>query len=233
MADFNTHVFGAAAVISLGATCTTKLLSLSMSEGLMLMIVGMIGGILPDVDLKRSQPSKTLFSALGIITALAWLFANLLDYTGLELWLGAIVVYLLVRFPLWRFFDAMTTHRGVLHSLIAAVMAGLLMCAIAWQQMAANALQSWLLAIFMSGGYLIHLLLDEVYSVDFTGVRIKKSFGSAIKPLDVQRLPASCLVIFIALVAWFWTAPVDEALQQLQQSYTDWRQALIPEWLGL
>lgn len=233
MADFNTHVFGAAVVVSFGATCAIKLLSLPMSEGLMLMIVGMVGGILPDVDLKRSQPSRALFSALGIFMALAWLFANLKNFTALELWFGAVFVYLIVRFPLWRFFDTMTTHRGVLHSLTAALTAGLLMCATAWQQMNADELLSWMLAAFMTGGYLIHLLLDEIYSVDFTGVRISKSFGSAIKPLDMQRLPASCLVIFVALVSWFWTAPTDTAWQQLQASYTDWRTALLPDWWHL
>jgi len=199
----------------------------------MLMVVGMIGGILPDIDLKRSQPSKTLFSALGIVTATAWLFSNLLDYTGLELWLGAIVVYLIVRFLLWRFFDALTTHRGVLHSLAAAIMVGFLLCAVAWQQMNASALQSWLLATFITAGYLIHLLLDEIYSVDFVGVRIKRSFGSAIKVLDMQRLPASCLVVFVMLVSWFWTAPFSEAWQQLHSNYTHWRTALLPGWLGM
>ena len=231
MADFNTHVFGAAALISLGATCCTKLLTLSMSEGLMLMAAGMIGGLLPDIDLKRSQPSRALFSALGIIAALAWLFANLPHYTGLELWLGTIVVYLLVRFPVWRLFHSMTTHRGALHSLAAATTAGLVMCALAWQQMQASALQSWLLGLFMSLGYLIHLILDELYSVDFTGVRIKRSFGSAIKPIDVQRLPASCLVVFVAFIASLWIAPWQEASVQLQESYTPWRSALVPDWL--
>lgn len=230
MADFNTHIFGAAAIVSLGATCCTKLLSLGMSDGLMLTLTGMVGGVLPDIDLKQSQPSRVLFSLLGIIAALAWLFANIPDYTGLELWLSSIVVYLLVRFPLWWVFHSVTTHRGILHSLIAAIMAGVLMTAVAWQQLEANELQSWLLGGFMTLGYLIHLVLDEIYSVDFTGVRIRRSFGSALKPLDLQQLPASCLIIFITLVAWFWTPPYQEAWSQWQALYTDWRPALLPRW---
>ncbi|ASJ75627.1 metal-dependent hydrolase [Granulosicoccus antarcticus] len=231
MADFNTHVFGAAAVVSLGATCCTKLLSLGMTDGLMLTVAGMVGGILPDIDLKQSQPSRALFSGLGTIAALAWLFANVDAFTGLELWLGAITVFLLVRFPLWWMFHSITKHRGILHSQIAAIMAGVLMSAAAWQLLESNELQSWLLGIFMTLGYLIHLILDELYSVDFTGVRVRRSFGSAMKPLDMQQLPASCLVIFITLVAWFWTAPYDTAWQQWQALYTDWRPALIPHWI--
>lgn len=231
MADFNTHVFSAAAVVSLGATSCTKLLSLSASEGLMLCVAGMVGGVLPDVDLKYSQPSRVLFSFLGTVAALAWLFASMDKFTGLELWLGAIGIYLAVRIPLWWAFHSIATHRGVLHSLIAAIMAGLLMCAVGWQQLNATELQSWLLGIFMTGGYLVHLVLDEIYSVDFMGVRIKRSLGSAIKPLDVHQLPVSCLVIFVSLVAWFWTAPYSTALRQWSARYSDWRTALLPAWL--
>lgn len=231
MADFNTHIFGAVAVVSLGATCCTKLLSLNMSEGLMLTVAGLVGGILPDIDLKQSQPSRALFSMLGLITALVWLFTNLADYTGIELWLGAIVVFSVVRFPLWWMFHSITTHRGVLHSLIAAIMAGVLMCAVAWQYLATSALQSWLLGGFMCLGYLIHLTLDEIYSVDFTGVRIRRSFGSALKPMDFQHLPASYLVIIITGLTWFWVPAPDAALEQWQAAYTAWRPALIPEWL--
>lgn len=231
MADFNTHIFGAAAIVSLGATCCTKLLSLDMTEGLMLTVAGLVGGILPDIDLKQSQPSRALFSLLGLIAALAWLFANLQDYTGVELWLGAIIVFFLVRLPLWWLFHSVTTHRGILHSLIAAMMAGVLMCAIAWQYLEADALQSWLLGAFMCLGYLIHLTLDEIYSVDFTGVRIRRSFGSALKPLDFGQLPASCLVIFIIGVGWFWMPPFQTAWNQWNEAYTHWPTALLPTWL--
>ncbi|NND90839.1 MAG: hydrolase [Granulosicoccus sp.] len=231
MADFNTHIFGAAAVVSLGATCCTKLLSLGVAEGLMLTVAGMVGGILPDIDLKQSQPSRALFTALGTLAALAWMFASIQGYTALELWLGAIAVYVLVRFPLWWLFHSVTTHRGILHSLIAAIMAGVLMCALAWRHLHTTELLSWLLGLFMTAGYIIHLVLDELVSVDFTGVRIKRSFGSALKVLDMQQLPASCLVIFITLVGWFWTAPLNAAWDQWQSLYTDWRPALLPHWL--
>jgi hypothetical protein len=197
----------------------------------MLTVAGLVGGILPDIDLKQSQPSRLLFSLLGLVAALAWLFANLPAFSGLELWVGALVVYAVVRFPLWWLFHTVTTHRGILHSLIAAVMAGVLMSAVAWQFLNTTELQSWLLGIFMTVGYLIHLSLDEMYSVDFSGVKIRRSFGSALKPMDFQQIPASCLVLFITGVAWFWTASYKVAWEQWQLLFIDWRSALLPPWL--
>lgn len=197
----------------------------------MLTVAGIIGGVLPDIDLKHSQPSRALFSVLGAVAGLTWLFSSLPHYTALELWLGAIAIALLVRFPAWWLFHHATVHRGVFHSLIAMLMFGVLTTAIAWQQLSISELQCWLLGLFLSAGYLLHLVLDELYSVDFTGVRIKRSFGSALKPLSTEELPASCLVIFITVVAWFWAPGWELALNQWQSQYLPWRSALLPQWL--
>ena len=196
------------------------------------MLAGMIGGVLPDIDLPRSKPSKALFTALGIVAGLIWMFTSMSRYTGLELWLGTIGILLSSRFLLAAFFQRMTRHRGVLHSLIAAVMAGVVTCAICWTYISASALQSWLAGLFMLSGYLIHLTLDEIYSVNFTGARLKRSFGSALKPVDMQQRTASVLVILITLAAAFWCAPYSQALEQLSERYSDWRPALIPEWVS-
>jgi len=231
VADFNTHVFGAAAVVSLAAICATKLLSLTMQEGVTIMIIGVIGGVLPDVDLKSSRASQALFSVLGMFAALFWLFASMTYFTGLELWFGTIAVFLLIRFPIAYAFHRLTTHRGVLHSLAAAIMAGMIACALSWQYTQTNALQCWLIGLSLTGGYVLHLILDEIYSVDFTGGRIRQSFGSALKPLDMQRLPASCLVVFITMGAAYLSAPYTEALEELANRHTNWQALIIPAWL--
>lgn len=202
-----------------------------MQEGLTLMIMGVIGGVLPDMDLKNSRASQALFSVLGVFAGLAWLFANMPDFTGLELWLGTIAVFLLIRFPVAYAFHRFTTHRGVFHSLAAAIMVGVLSCAIAWQYTQTSALQCWLIGLALTSGYLVHLILDEIYSVDFTGGRIRRSFGTAVKPLDMQRLPASFVVVSITLAACFWSAPYSEALKELIEKHKSWQQLLIPSWL--
>ena len=231
MADFSTHVFSAAALCSFGATFCTKLLALPMSEGLTLTVAGTVGGILPDIDLKVSWPSRLLFTLLGGIAGLTWLFANVERLTALELWLAAVGIFLVVRYPLQWAFHALTVHRGALHSLAAALMAGLAMAAVGARLLGADPAFSWLLAAFVAGGYVLHLALDEIYSVDFTGMKIKRSFGSALKPIDTDRLPASCVVLFAALVAWFWTPEIGPFLEAWSDIGTRWRDTLVPPWL--
>lgn len=230
MADFNTHVSGAAAVITLGAASATKVFSLSIQESLALMVVGVTGGILPDLDLKNSRPSQALFTVLGVLAGLVWFFASINNLSGLELWLGTIVIVLLFRFPVAVAFHRLTTHRGVLHSLLAAVTAGLVTCSFAWQYLQTSALFSWLLGLSMSSGYLVHLLLDEIYSVDFSGGRIKRSFGSAIKPIAFKQLKASGLVAAFGVVACVWIAPHSTALEQARERYSNQQYLLLPEW---
>jgi len=235
MADFNTHVLAAAATASFAATICTKWLNLPVSTALLLSVGGTIGGVLPDIDLKYSVPSKILFSILGAISSLIWLFAEVDNYSVLELWIFALLLFLLVRYPLWALFHQFTVHRGSLHSLIAVIMFGLLTAVVGEQVLKLPALTSWLLSAFVSLGALVHLTLDEIYSVDFMGVRIKRSFGSALKLLDAERLPASCIVLFICLVAWFWTPSLEELNTlwetERQMNKTPWKELLWPDYL--
>ncbi len=230
MADFNTHVFTAAAAASFGATVCTKLLGLPVSTALLLTVGGTIGGVLPDIDLKHSVPSKILFAVFGAIAAIAWMFARLDDFSVLELWLFAIAIFLLIRYPLWGVFHQFTVHRGALHSLIAAMMFGVLTAVTGEHVLQLASAVSWLLAGFVVMGVIIHLALDEIFSVDFIGARIKRSFGSALKLLDTQRIAASCLILFITLVAWFWTPPITELVLLWKNNQTLWSELLLPEY---
>jgi len=231
MADFNTHVFTAAAAASFGATMCTKLLNLPVSVALLLTAGGAVGGILPDIDLKYSVPSKIMFSVLGCIAAIAWMFVRLDDFTVLELWFFGVTIFLIFRYLLWELFDQFTVHRGSLHSIAAAIMFGMLSAVFGTHVLLVSADISWLLAAFVVIGVLIHLTLDELFSVDFVGARVKRSFGSALKLLDFERLPASCFVLFISLVAWYWTPPVDEFVNRWKENHITWTELLVPDYL--
>ena len=47
---------------------------------------------------------------------------------------------------------------------------------------------AWLVGVFLTGGFLVHLTLDELYSVDLLGARMKRSFGTALKLGSMRQL---------------------------------------------
>lgn len=224
MADFSTHLLGASTLCSIAAVACTKVLDLPVEQALALVAAGTVGGVLPDIDLPQSTPTRWLFTALGALAALIWLFANLDRHGTLQLIGLAGVVFALVRWPLAWLFGRFTVHRGALHSLAAALLCGTLATVFAARVCGAHSRLAWGVGAFAALGYLLHLTLDELYSVDFSGARIRRSFGSALKPLDLQRLPGSVAVLALTLLAWFWTPPAGDALvaaKRLQAVVTD------------
>ena len=66
--------------------------------------------------------------------------------------------------------------------------------------------------LFVSVGYVMHLVLDEIYSVDLTGARVKRSFGTALKLISTHVKATTCLVLATLLV--FFTTPSAEKFVQ-------------------
>ena len=228
MADSSTHLLGATALCSFAATLATKLLGLGPADGLLMLGAGIAAGVLPDVDLERSHASRALFTVLGLGAALGWAFANVARLSVVELWSVALAILVCVRWPLMAGFHAVTVHRGALHSLAAAVMAGVVATALASHVLGRAPGIAWMVGAFTTFGYLVHLTMDELWSVDFTGARIKRSFGTALKPIDLRRLPGSAAVLAVTLGAWFFTPPTATALATARRLATGWRDVLLP-----
>ncbi|PJA31998.1 MAG: hydrolase, partial [Zetaproteobacteria bacterium CG_4_9_14_3_um_filter_53_7] len=100
---------------------------------------------------------------------------------GLFYLLGlALISALFMRYVVYRLFANMTEHRGLFHSVPTALLFGLGAFSLAHYLLGMALNLSWLTALYVAAGYLLHLLLDELYSVNFIGVSMKKSFGSAL-----------------------------------------------------
>lgn len=140
-----------------------------------------IGGVLPDLDSDNGVPSREL---IGFSAALVpMLVFNKLQVYGLTIeqmvLLGA-PLYLIIRFGLGAVFRSANVHRGMFHSIPAAVVAGLLAYLVC--DSGAHLVQTYK-AFGVSLGYLVHLVLDEIWSVEVNGAsaRVKRSFGTAMK----------------------------------------------------
>ena len=203
MANFNTHITVAATASGLMSVLCLQVGLVTQNEAILLAAVGSFGGILPDVDLQRSYPSRIMFSLMATFSAFMMIFSMENNLSVVELWLLGLVVFLVIRFPIWRVFHKYTTHRGSIHSITAAFSATFVTAALAHSWLAYSPFVAWLAASFMLLGFLVHLVLDEIYSVDFSNRRIKRSFGTALKIIDTRK-PAKAGVLLVAtLLAWY------------------------------
>jgi hypothetical protein len=206
MANFNTHL----AVASVGSgLCATVALAGHAAPNnylLTLTLAGTIGGILPDIDLERAVPARMLFSVLGIVAAFIALFTLQEQHSIAELWLVWLGAYFITRFGVYKAFEKRTHHRGIFHSILAGVFFMILTADIFSRVLGQPPAQAWLTGLFLFIGFLIHLGLDEIYSVDVEGRTIKKSFGTALKLFDTHSLRASALMA-VAVVAVLLASP--------------------------
>ena len=85
MANFKTHLAVAAVGSGLLATVCLGAGMSDPQEVVTLSVVGTIGGLLPDVDLDHSNPTKLMFTALAIVFAFLVAFNRAAQCSIIEL----------------------------------------------------------------------------------------------------------------------------------------------------
>ncbi len=164
-----------------------------------------MGGLMPDLDSDSGVPVRELFSLAA--AAAPFLLFGRLQAGGFTLEQTIVVcaaVYLLIRYGVSELFKRYTVHRGMFHSVPALLIAGLLVF------LSYHSPARWLRYYLAGGvmlGFLSHLVLDELYSVDFMGVQIRlsKSAGSAMKfwSSDWAATAGTYLLLLgLAFAAW-------------------------------
>lgn len=206
MASFATHLYGAAAVSSTAALGMFTQGLANASEAQAYFTAGVIGGVLPDIDSDSSTPVRAFFSLIGAAAAFAVCFALIEQIALFELALVWGLVFVAVRYGIFEIFTHFTVHRGVWHSWLAALFAALAAANLAYWAADRSPWESWVYAGFVGLGYLTHLLLDEMASVDLLGHRIKRSFGTALKPFSYHS-PWSSLGMAGATMLLILAAP--------------------------
>ncbi|MCB2264351.1 MAG: metal-dependent hydrolase [Candidatus Thiosymbion ectosymbiont of Robbea hypermnestra] len=232
MASFHGHLYGGAAVSAAAGLGVDSLGWARPDQVLALFVLGVAGGLLPDIDADNSTPVRILFTLLGVAAAFL-VSLSLVDGISLVerilLW-GA--VFLLVRFGLFEAFARFTVHRGIWHSWLAGAFVTLGTVAAAYRLAGSSAWEAWLAGGFVALGYLTHLCLDEIASVDLRNNRVKRSFGTALKPFSLDS-PAASVAMFLGALACFYltptAAPVIAAVKGL---HLDWLSFSLPHPLG-
>jgi membrane-bound metal-dependent hydrolase YbcI (DUF457 family) len=230
MANFPTHIAVGTVVSGALATATLAANVVAPENLVAVTLAGVLGSVLPDIDLKESRPSRAMFAGLAVFFSFAVLFSLENKYSIAEmlvLWLGTL---LLVRYVGRNLFFHFSYHRGIWHSLLAAVFCGCLTAIVYSKLLGRNEGVAWLAAGFLVIGYLTHLVLDEIYSVDVMDAHIKRSFGTAVKLFDYSHLVDSSLMA-VATVLAFLAAPPTKVFVEGISSHSLWtelRQRMLP-----
>jgi membrane-bound metal-dependent hydrolase YbcI (DUF457 family) len=237
MANFSTHIGVGAVASGLLGTLTLAADVVAPENVIAVTLAGVLGSILPDIDLKDSRPSRAMFSGLAFFFAFVSLFILVDQYSIAELWLIALGVFLFVRYFVFSIFHRMSYHRGIYHSILAAVFFAFLPAAAYKYLLKRPDGVAWLAATFMFIGYLVHLTLDEIYSVDVMDTRLKASFGTALKLIDGKH-PGHSLAMAIAVAAAFMLTPPTRMFVDGMSSRPLWsslEQRLLPKngWFGI
>jgi membrane-bound metal-dependent hydrolase YbcI (DUF457 family) len=180
-----------------------------------------VSGMLPDLD---SGPGRPLHESVCFAAAaVPMMMADRFKHWGWDtesIILAGALTYLFIRFVLGELLKKFTVHRGIFHSLPVA----LIFCEIAFLVCTAGDLN---IRYFKAGGiaigFLSHLILDEIWSIDFRHQRLKSSFGTAFKMWSDCRwatlLAYAIMICFTVLTLndpiWQSASPDEERLHQI------------------
>ena len=83
----------------------------------------------------------------------------------------------------------------------------------------------------MAIGFLTHLILDEVYSVDVMDTRIKASFGTALKLFDYKHVGHSSAMAVAAVLVFLLTPPTKIFFENITSRalWTELHHRLLPQ----
>lgn len=237
MANFTTHIAVGTVVSGALATLTLAADVIAPENLIAVTMAGVLGSVLPDIDLKDSRPSKAMFAGLGIFFSFAVLFSFATSFSVAELWILWLGTLILFRYGLHMAFHNLSVHRGIWHSILAALFCAGATSVVFYFVLGRHEGVSWLAGAFLFIGYLTHLALDEIYSVDVMDTRIKASFGTALKLFD-RRYPYASLGMLAATVAIFSITPPTKTFMEGMGSRNLWaglNQRLLPQdkWFGL
>ncbi len=195
MADFKAHT-------SLGALWGVVWGIIALFTGLcsfigsvVVLFLATVGSAAPDIDSPTGRPRELVLSFLGVALPVVVFLNFAKDITTENILVAVIVTFFLTRYLLDRILSRWAVHRGLWHSIPMALLSAEITYLLFWDADVKSRLV-YTAAVF--GGYLSHLILDEMYSVKVLEVSTKRSFGTALKLKSESKL--NTFFIYSAIV---------------------------------
>ncbi len=177
---------------------------MSIESGIVAAGLCAVSGMLPDLDSDSGIPLRetSLFISAVAPILMIYRFRDL-GFSPEDMAVASMLLYIGIRFIAVEFFKRYTVHRGMWHSIPAAAVAGL--TAYLVMPCPSEALRVYKsLAVVL--GFLVHLIMDEIWSVDTSGgIRFKKSFGTALKFFSHNPLANASVygkLLLLLYLAW-------------------------------
>ncbi len=180
MSDFKTHITTSTVLGVAYGVAGRYVFDLPFDSCLLAGGLCSIAGMLPDLDSDSGIPARETLSFVSMLVPMMLIQRiGELNFTPEQLVLIGAIVYFLVRFGVGSLFRRFTVHRGMWHSVPAALIAGIVAFLLCDCEIYIRFYKAWAVIL----GFMSHLILDELNSVDLNGhrIRVKKSFGSAVK----------------------------------------------------
>src|SRR5690606_34174184 len=178
-----------------------------------------------------------LFSGLAVFLSFCVLFAVAYKYSIAEMWLLWLGSFVLFRYGGEAVFHRFSYHRGIWHSILAGLLFWFLAAIVFKQLLGRHEGVAWLGGVFLFVGYITHLVLDEISSVDVLDTRIKASFGSALKLYDGRKPGDTAIVAVLAALLFTMTPSAKPFVDGLvsRELWAGLQHRLLPQdrWFGL
>lgn len=233
MADFRTHIATSGVIgVGYGTAGFFLIEDLPLTTSVLAGCLCCVSGMLPDLDSDSGIPLResVAFTAAVVPMFMVERFSRLL-HSPEAIVLFSALIYLLIRFVLSRMLKNFTVHRGMFHSLPAAIIAaqlGFLVCA-------SGTLEARFFkagAIFV--GYMTHLILDEIWSLEWYRGRLtpKKSFGTAVKLwgrshwANALAYTQMALLTYVVINDSHWMEQLTPQAQQWHQYASEFQETL-------
>jgi len=224
MANFNTHFTVAAGASAVVSATLLSMEVVSPEQAVIAFGLGTLGGLLPDVDSAHSTSIKVGFNVLTLLMTIMLIFAKSSTYSLIEMFIASVIVFVGIRYALLEVFRKISKHRGMFHSVPVALIWGIVVAILGQWFFELNSLVAWVYGFMITWGYLVHLTLDETYSVDLGNRRMKRSAGTALKfgMFKTRQQQIHTAIIYAVIPPLFMLAPDTELLQTALFSQDAW-----------
>jgi len=233
MANFNTHFIVASSASAIASGIMLSMEVIEPNQAIMAFVIGTFGGLLPDIDSDNSKSISIAFTIISFLITILLIFFKSSTYSVIEMIIVGGMVFYTIRFGLIGVFRKVSKHRGMFHSVPVALIWGVGTAILMHLFFGLDELVSWVYGIMMSFGYIIHLLLDEIYSVDLANRRLKKSSGTAFKfyKLKTNTDKIQNILIYAFLIFLLYNSPDTELVQKAlfsKEAWLNFKDVLLP-----